>query len=508
MVDSNVMPAQPAVKAGHPRGLYTLFFTEMWERFSYYGMRTLLVLFMTDQIVNGGMAMTDGTATAIYGIYTAAVYLVALPGGWIADRLIGMQRSIWYGGIIIMLGHFTLAIPGTWSFYLGLAFVVMGTGMLKPTISATVGELYPQGGAQRDAGFTIYYMGINLGAFLGPLVCSFLGEQVNWHYGFAAAGVGMFFGLLQFHFTKHHLGTAGLLPPHANPDPVRQAAFARKSWAVIVIALAVFFGYMALVLNGQFTLNPVLLAEKVTYIIVAMATLFFAFVLLFGGLTTDEKKRTVVIIVLFLSTALFWAGFEQSGSSLNLFADRYTDRSFLGGFFPEGVHPAGWYQSLNPFFIIALAPLYAWMWVALARRMMEPSVPVKFGLGLIIMGTGFLTMYFAAHWVLKGNEALPYWLITTFLLHTMGELALSPVGLSATTKLAPKNFKSQMMGIWFVGTALGNLVAGLLAGHATGGEGLEDMPATYMQIFLTSAGGGLLLLLLYKPIKNLMVGVR
>src|SRR5690606_1677081 len=190
----------------HPRGLYTLFFTEMWERFSYYGMRALLVLFMIDQVANGGMGMTDATATAIYGIYTAAVYIVALPGGWIADRLIGMQRSIWYGGIIIMLGHFTLAIPSTWSFYLGLLFVVLGTGLLKPTVSSVVGELYPEGGARRDAGFTIFYMGINLGAFLGPLVCSFLGEQVNWHYGFAAAGVGMFFGLLQFRLTRHHLG--------------------------------------------------------------------------------------------------------------------------------------------------------------------------------------------------------------------------------------------------------------------------------------------------------------
>ncbi len=508
MVESNVMPEHPTVQTKHPRGLYTLFFTEMWERFSYYGMRALLVLFMIDQVANGGMGMTDATATAIYGIYTAAVYIVALPGGWIADRLIGMQRSIWYGGITIMIGHFTLAIPATWSFYLGLLFVVLGTGMLKPTVSSVVGELYPEGGARRDAGFTIFYMGINLGAFLGPLVCSFLGEQINWHYGFAAAGVGMFFGLLQFRLTRHHLGDAGLHPPHANPDPVIQRAFARKSWTIIGTLLTGLFVFVALALNGTFVLDPQVIARSATYVIVGMVALFFLHIFTLGDLTTDEKKRTVVIIVLFCAAALFWAGFEQSGSSLNIFAFDHTDRSFLGGLFPDGVHPAGFYQSLNAMFIIALAPLYAWFWVALARRMMEPSLPVKFGLGLIVMGFGFLTMYFGAQYVLAGNDALPWWLISTYLLHTMGELTLSPVGLSATTKLAPKNYKSQMMGIWFVGAALGNLVAGLLAGEATAGEGIADMPAVYMQIFLTSAGGGLLLILLMKPIKHLMAGVR
>lgn len=493
---------------GHPRGLYTLFFTEMWERFSYYGMRALLVLFMTDQIVNGGMALDDATATAIYGIYTAAVYIVALPGGWIADRLIGMQRSIWYGGIVIMLGHFTLAIPTSWSFFPGLMLVVLGTGLLKPTVSSVVGELYPEGGARRDAGFTIFYMGINLGAFLGPLVCSFLGEQINWHYGFAAAGVGMFFGLLQFRLTQKHLGEAGLHPHHANPDPVKQRAFARNSWTVIFALLAALAVFTVLALNGKVALDARAIAESATWVIVGMVALFFIYVFTLGGLDVTEKKRTVVIIILFAAAALFWAGFEQSGSSLNIFAFDHTDRSFLGGLFPAGVHPAGFYQSLNAMFIIALAPVYAWFWVALAKRMMEPSLPIKFGLGLIVMGFGFLTMYFGVQIALSGMEAAPMWLITTYLLHTMGELTLSPVGLSATTKLAPRNYKSQMMGIWFVGAALGNLVAGLLAGDATAGEGIEAMPDVYMHIFMTSAGGGLLLILLTKPIKNLMAGVR
>jgi POT family proton-dependent oligopeptide transporter len=449
-----------------------LFFTERWERFSYYGMRTLLVLFMTAEIIKGsnsGLGFTDELATAIYGIYSALVYLMALPGGWLADRVLGMQRSVWHGGIIIMCGHFTLAIPTLWAFFAGLALIIVGTGLLKPTISGIVGELYPEGGARRDAGFTIYYMGINLGAFLGPLVCAYLGENYNWHWGFAAAGVGMFFGLVQYQLSRHHLGEAGLHPTAALPDAGAQRAFVSRVRTGATLALVAVLGFSFAALKGFIRIDAVAVAANASLLILAMAGGFFTYVFWRGELTVTEKQRTLVIIVLFFATPLFWAGFEQSGSSLNLFAARYTNREFLGSLFPEGTHPAGWYQSLNPFFIIALAPVYAAMWVALARRYLEPSVPAKFALGLILMGFGFLTMHFAAGVALSGVQAAPMWLISTFLLHTLGELCLSPVGMSATTKLAPKRFKSQMMGIWFLGSALGNLIAGLLAGDVTGG---------------------------------------
>jgi POT family proton-dependent oligopeptide transporter len=498
-----------AAAQSHPPGLRVLFFTEMWERFSYYGMRTLLVLFMTTEILrgdNGGLGFTDELATAIYGIYSALVYLMALPGGWLADRLLGMQRSVWYGGIIIMLGHFTLAIPALWAFFAGLGLIILGTGLLKPTISGIVGELYPEGGARRDAGFTIYYMGINLGAFLGPLVCAFLGENYDWHLGFAAAGVGMFFGLLQFRLSRHQLGGAGL-EPAAPPAADARPAFLRRVivGAGVVLVACLTIGVLAG--QGRLAIDAVAVAGQASVLILVIAVGFFAYVFLLGGLSSEETQRTVVIVILFFATAVFWAGFEQSGSSLNLFAARFTDRAFLGNLFPEGLHPAGWYQSLNPLFIIALAPVYAAMWVGLARRYLEPSIPVKFALGLAIMGLGFLTMYFAAGIALSGEQAAPMWLISTFLLHTMGELCLSPVGLSATTKLAPPRFKSQMMGIWFLGSALGNLIAGLLAGNASS-DGFEGMQSIYLNIFLTSVGAGLLLFALSGSVKRLMHGVE
>ena len=487
---------------GHPRGLITLFFTEMWERLSYYGMRALLVLFMTDQILNGGMGLTDKTATAIYGIYTAAVYLVALPGGWIADRLMGAQRTVFVGGLIIMSGHFVLAIPSVYTFFMGLLLVVLGTGLLKPNVSAIVGELYPTGDPRRDGGFTIFYMGINLGAFFGPLICGTLGQssQFGWHYGFAAAGVGMLFGVIQFWMTRRYLGTAGLYPASTG-DAVRDAEKRRKGWIGVSIGLLAIAVVMALGFSGALTFDPVRIAQQTTALIVIMAIVYFAYVLLFGGLDTVEKKRIVVIIALFIGAAMFWSGFEQAGSSLNIFADRYTNLDF-GSF----TLPSTWFQSLNAAFIVIFAPVYAWMWVALAKRNLNPSTPLKFGIGLVILALGFLVMIGAANVVVAGNKALPSWLFFTYLLHTFGELALSPVGLSATTKLAPKRFVGQMMGIWFLGAALGNVIAGLIAGEFDA-ENVSAMPAQYMQIVLTTGGAGIMFLIFSRPLKKLMGGI-
>ena len=487
----------------HPPGLRTLFFTEMWERFSYYGMRALLVLFMVETIEAGGLGLTDQTATAIYGLYTAAVYLVSLPGGWIADRLLGAQRAIWHGGIIIMLGHFTLAIPSVYAFFLGLLFVILGTGLLKPNISAVVGELYAPGDPRRDSGFTIFYMGINLGAAIGPLICSTLGESAifGWHYGFAAAGVGMLIGLIQFRRSRWRLGDAGAKPTLDPTDPA-QASELRAGWRRVIAGLLLLGILVALLMAGAVRIDPVGLARNSTIVIAIIAAGYFAYLYALAGLSAEEKRRLLVIIVLFFGSAVFWAGFEQAGSSLNLFAERYTERVF-GGL----EIPAGWFQTLNPAFIILLAPVYAGMWVSLARRNLNPSTPVKFALGLIILGLGFVVMLFAARLVVAGNQVLPTWLFFTYLLHTMGELALSPVGLSATTKLAPRRYVGQMMGAWFLSLSMGNLLAGLIAGEFNT-EAVQEMPGLYTQIVLTTTGGGLLLLIFSRPIRRLMGDVH
>lgn len=479
---------------GHPTGLSTLFFTELWERFSYYGMRGLLVLFMVDTVSTGGMGLDDRTASAIYGLYTAFVYLAALPGGWIADRLLGAQRAVWVGGLVIAAGHFTLAIPSTSAFFVGLVLVVVGTGLLKPNVSAIVGQLYPEGGARRDAGFTIFYMGINMGAFLGPLICSYLGEQVNWHAGFGAAGVGMLLGVIQYKRSAGRLGDAGL---HSSA-PQGESAGMDKAWYSVIAGCVILVAVVILGLTGVLEFNPLSLAQNTTYVIVGLAFAFFIYIFAFGKLTPTERNHTLVIVVLFITSAVFWSGFEQAGSSLNLFADRHTDRMVFGFEIP-----AGWFQSLNPFYIVVLAPVFASVWVNLARRQLDPSMPGKFAIGLIILGLGFLIMVVAAKVVVAGNEAAPYWLILTYLLHTMGELCLSPVGLSSVTKLAPKRFVGQMMGIWFLATSLGNLLAGLMAGRFNP-EALEEMPGLYMQIVITVTGAGLLLLVFTKPIKRLI----
>ncbi len=493
--DTAVAPAAAASSReflGHPRGLATLFFTEMWERFSYYGMRALLVLFMVDQIERGGLGFTDQTATAIYGLYTAAVYVVAVPGGWIADRLWGAQRAVWFGGIVIMTGHFVLAIPGITSFFLGLMLVVLGTGLLKPNISAIVGELYPAGDPRRDAGFTIFYMGINLGAAIGPLVCGWL-AQANWHYGFAAAGVGMLAGLVQFALTRGALGDAG-----REPGAMATPRVKRIAWGAVAATVALALVLLWAGVTGLVGFDAALLARWAA-LATAVATVgYFALVFVAGGLDRAERNRMIVILVLLFGCAMFWAGFEQAGSSLNLFALRHTERTF-GGF----TIPAEWFQSLNPIFIITLAPIYSMIWVALARRHLEPSAPAKFAFGLILLGVGFAIMIGAASLVAAGNTVLPTWLFFTYLLHTMGELALSPVGLSSVTKLAPRRYVGQMMGLWFMASGLGNIIAGVIAGRFDP-EQLEQMPALYTQIVLTTVGCGILIAVLVKPLKRLM----
>lgn len=491
---------------GHPRGLATLFFTEMWERFSYYGMRAILVLFMVDAISRGGLGLDDKTATAIYGLYTMFVYLLALPGGWLADKFLGLQKAIWYGGIIIALGHFSMAIPGNNTFYLGLILIVIGTGLLKPNISSIVGGLYGEDEqARRDAGFSIFYMGINIGAFIAPLITGYLGEGINWHYGFAAAGVGMVFGLVQYKLTEKYLGNIGKEPEQID-DPVKQLkrhkSIKNGLWVLTILFSLLVIGAM----TGVYTINPVTIADASGIIIFFLVIAYFLYVYLAEELTGDQKKKIGVIAALFIFSAIFWSGFEQAGSSLNLFAERYTDRDIFGW-----LMPASWLQSVNPVFIIVLAPVFGWLWVTLAKKNLEPSTPVKFALGLIFLGLGFLVMMFASYYVIGGNQVLPTWLIMTYLLHTTGELCLSPVGLSAVTKLAPKKLVGQMMGVWFMSVAFGNLIAGRVAGQFDQDAIAADpslLPELFWIIVMTTVGGGLLLLFFSKPIRKLMGNIH
>jgi POT family proton-dependent oligopeptide transporter len=492
---------------GHPVGLSTLFFTEMWERFSYYGIRPLLVLFMTAALAQGGFGFERQTASSIVGIYAACVYLASLPGGWIADRLLGLRRAIWYGGILIALGHLSIALSIIFAhsaFFIGLVLIVMGTGLLKPNISAIVGELYPKGGAQRDAGFSIFYMGINIGALVAPLVTGYLGERVGWHLGFGAAGVGMVIGLITYRLRAGTtLGNIGM--DAASSDPAEH----RRVKMSVAIGVGVIVLLIALVMGGIIHINPVSLAQKMTFVIVGSALLYFIYLFIGGGLTREEMKRVVIIILLFIFAAIFWSAFEQAPTSLNLFARDYTDRVVFGW-----EMPTLWLQAANSVFVIALAPVFALVWLALGRRGKDPSSVAKFAWGLFFAGLGFVVMLVAANIVINGGgnvRVSPWWLVFSYFLQTIGELSLSPVGLSSMTKLAPFKFKGQMMGVWFMAAALGNLIAGLVGGNVDP-EKLEQMPILFRQtsifLFIAAVVCGLLVFPVGKMMKGVPAGDR
>jgi POT family proton-dependent oligopeptide transporter len=490
---------------GQPRGLSTLFFTEMWERFSYYGLRPLLVLFMSAALADGGFGFERGQASAIVGIYAACVYLASLPGGWIADRLLGLRRAILYGAALISLGHLSIGLSafaaGKLPFFLGLVLIVLGTGLLKPNISAIVGELYPEGGARRDAGFSIFYMGINVGAFFGQLVTGILGESVGWHWGFGAAGVGMLAGLITFAVrARGTLGDIGTRPTR-HPDPATQARQERTVKLGIGVGLGVLALVIVLAASGTLTLDAQAIAASMTYTIVGMAALYFAYLFVAGGLTGDEKKRVAVIAVLFVFAAIFWAAFEQAPTSLNLFARDFTDRQ-LGSF----EIPATWFQSVNSFFIIVLAPVFAALWVRMARRGQELSSPGKFAWGLVLAAVGFALMIPAANAIVTSGGALkvsPWWLVASYFFQTAGELCLSPVGLSSMTKLSPPRYVGQMMGIWFMATSVGNLIAGLVGGEVDP-EKLEQTPALFTATTVALLISAVVLGLLAIPIRRMM----
>jgi POT family proton-dependent oligopeptide transporter len=443
---------------GHPRGLATLFFTELWERFSYYGMRALLLLFMTAPVAAGGLGFDAARGGAIYGLYTSMVYLATLPGGWVADRFVGQRRAVLYGGILIAAGQFSLAVPSLATFYLGLFLVVIGTGLLKGNVSVIVGQLYTKEDQRRDSGFSIFYVGINVGAFIAPLVCGYLGQQINWHLGFAAAGVGMVLGLVQYVLGSRHLGPAGLSPaPAASPEAA--AALRRRTQLVggTLAALAVVFAVGGF--TGTLPINATRVADAAGMLLLIVTAGFFAWLFFSGGWTPDERKRLYMIGVLFLGAAIFWSVFEQAGSTLNLFADRNTRNEVFGY-----SYPSSWFQSMNSFFIFGLGPAFAWLWIKMAARGVEPSTPSKFAFGLVFVGLGFAVLIGPARAAEQGVLASPAWLTLTYLLHTIGEMTLSPVGLSAMTKLAPARIAGLVMGVWFLAASVGNFLGGRVAG--------------------------------------------
>lgn len=478
-----------------PRGLSTLFFVELWERFSYYGMRALLVLFMVAPLSTGGLGFETKNAALIYGNYTMAVYMLSIPGGFIADKLLGARRSILIGGGVIALGHFSMAVPSLATFFLGLVLIALGTGLFKPNISVLVGGLYRDGDIRRDAGFSIFYMGINIGAFIAPLITGFLAQSLtfkafltsvgldpahSWHWGFGAAGVGMTLGLLVLLRHQHVLPA---LEPQKPADT-----------ETIALASAVIVGTFALI--GTVVLSDQPGFEWIRYLFLAVPIAMIAW---FARRDDLEAKRLAAILVMFIASMIFWAIFEQAGVSIALFADQLTNNEIAGAAFPSS-----WYQSLNPLFVMMLAPLFAGLWLRLGEH--QPSSPAKFALGLLFLSLSFLLMVPAAQLTVAGKVS-PLWLVGLFLLQTIGELLLSPVGLSMMTKLAPARMVGLMMGIWFLGDALGNKLAGVLASSFDAGNSASLSSFFFYQAAMV--GGAAVVLAMLTPwVRQLMGGIK
>jgi POT family proton-dependent oligopeptide transporter len=443
---------------GHPSGLSTLFFTEMWERFSYYGMRAILTLYMTKALAEGGLGFDEKYASLIYATYVSSVWYLPLIGGWLADRVFGARRAVLIGGIVIACGHYSMAVNTHFNFYAGLVLIACGTGLLKPNISAMVGQLYGERDQRRDAGFSIFYMGINLGAFLSPIVVGFLAQHPSfrrfllsmgldpksaWHWGFAAAGVGMTLGLIQYVIGRRRLSTVGQKPEKVTIES------GSDGFDFVTLALAVLGGAIGLGLGYRFG-DAGFISALFPLVVGFFAGYLVGTTRLLNG---DELKRVLVIFILFVFSILFWMTYEQAGSSLTLFADRLTRTTIFGW-----EYPSSWFQSVPAIFVIIFAPMFAWLWQRLGDR--QPSSPGKFIYGLFFAGIAFVVVTIASM-AGAGGRVSPLWLVVVYLLQTFGELCLSPVGLSTVTKLSPARMVGLMMGVWFLSISIGSYIAGL-----------------------------------------------
>ncbi len=481
--------------AGHPKGLFVLFFAEMWERFSYYGMRALLIFYLTQHWL-----YNDEKASVIYGAYTALVYIAPVLGGYLADRYLGQRKAVLFGAVLLTIGHFLMAFEGDPTlgqnnpmidvFWGALAFIIVGSGFLKANISVIVGQLYPRTDIRRDGAYTIFYMGINVGAAVGTIIAGYLGQTYGWAYGFGAAGFGMLLGLIVFIIFKPLLlGKGESTVPEKLEAPFMGMKF---EWFLYVI------GFVAVGVTWWLVQNQAVVGS----ILGVFGLILVAYVvweaIKIGG---HDRDRIFAAMFLIVGSVLFWALFEQAGSSLNLFTDRYVDR--------QGVS-ASIFQSINPIYIIMLAPLFAGLWTWLAKKGLEPSTPAKFGLALIQLGAGFLVLVLGANSVGMENMTPVIFIFLIYLLHTTGELCLSPVGLSAMNRLAPAHMASLIMGTWFFASATGNFVAGLISAatgsEAASGEGAakETVLAVYSQIGWITVGVGMAVIVISPLIKKLM----
>ena len=472
---------------GHPKPLFSLSMTEVWERFSYYGIRPLLVLFMAAAIFEGGLGIPRESASAIVGIFGGCVYLATLPGGWLADNYFGQKKAVLYGAVIMAFGHLFIALSifTQIAFFLGLSLIVIGSGLFKTCASVMVGMLYRDSDSRRDSGFTIFYMGINIGAFIAPLLCGLAQKEVGWHLGFGVGGIGMLISLVIFYFKTlkdfdEFDKKVGF--EHSIEAQKRHKLALPLIYGFVIIFLAIF----GLVASGLLTINPVSLSKNMILIIAIASGIYFCYLYFLCALNSAEKKNLILLAILYLAAAFFWSAFEQQPTSFNLFALDFTDRVFFGYEIP-----AAWAQSLNPLFIITFAPLMSALWIYLARKGLELSSITKFTLGIIGAGVGFGIMIFASKAVLASGQSVSmWWIVASMWFLTMGELCLSPVGLSIMTKLALSVIRSQIMALWFISSALGNVIAGLIGGgvHADNIEALPDLFAQCAIVLFIVAG--------------------
>ncbi|WP_200307795.1 oligopeptide:H+ symporter [Streptomyces adelaidensis] len=487
-------PGSEGTFFGHPRGLATLFMTEMWERFSYYGMKALLPLYL---VAPSGLNLGAATAITIGSVYASLVYLLTLPGGWVADRFLGPRKTVALAGLVIMLGHLTLALPSAGTFYVGLALVAVGSGLLKANISTMVGHLYDgPNDPRRDGGFTVFYIGINAGAFAAPLAIGTVGEKVNWHLGFALAALGMAVGLAQFLIGSRHLSERSEVVP--TPMPAEEKSAVLRKGLLWLAVPVVFYGVVGI--SGHYTLNWVIIPLTVIGLVIPVWVI--ARIKRDRDLDPAEQSKMSAFIWFFVAAAVFWMIYDQGSSTLAIFADGSADNSVLGWEFP-----VSWYQSLNPVMIMAAAPVFAWLWVWLNRRGQEPSTIAKFSVALLLIGASFFLFLAPLAIAEDGRQAAAMWIVAIYFVQTLGELTLSPVGLSVTTKMAPAKYASQMMGVWFLAVTAGDSITALLSNPAIAGVNLDRGGFVAVEATLAAIAG--IALFIYRgKVKHLMGNIH